>query len=88
MYSRGARKFLILSRSGTGNNEDRLRLVEYLETNGSQVRTPQCDIADAPRLARILLQSIEELGQVKGCVQASMAPRVSHTHPTAKSSTF
>ena len=75
MLQRGARRFLLLSRSGAQDKQSSQQLVADLETAGAQVRAPQCDVSDHRRLEQVLSGAVAELGPVKGCIQASMAVR-------------
>ncbi|KAF2864665.1 hypothetical protein BDV95DRAFT_508906 [Massariosphaeria phaeospora] len=72
MADRGARHFIILSRSGVRPGKSQ-ELVTDLEKLGVRVAAPKCDVSDAASL-RAALDSCKELGMppVKGCIQGSM----------------
>ena len=75
MASRGARNFILLSRSGPRAEEARQMVIE-LEGEGINVYCPSCDVADTATLQLTLQKCSEMMPPVKGCIQASGALRV------------
>ncbi|RFU79402.1 polyketide synthase [Trichoderma arundinaceum] len=75
IVSRGAKYLIILSRSGASNAASK-ELVEELESNGTVVKSPKCDVSDAEAHKKALDEcAAEGMPPVKGCIQASMVLR-------------
>lgn len=77
MFSRGAKNFLLLSRSGPVLDKSRI-LVEELRRSGARVEAPVCDVADAITLERVLQSYEKKIPPIRGCIQSSMVLRVCH----------
>ncbi|KAF1949998.1 hypothetical protein CC80DRAFT_598435 [Byssothecium circinans] len=71
MERRGARNFLLLSRSGEASPQA-AGFVEELKSRGVCVETPSCNIGDADALRAVLEGARSRMPPVRGCVQASM----------------
>ena len=76
MVERGARNLLLLSRSGK-NSDTARQLVAELESQGVSVLTPKCDVSNTVQLKRLLQNAAENMPPIKGCIQATVALRVS-----------
>ena len=76
IIARKARNFIVLSRSG---RQSKVADEFFQEMIGSDVRVeaPACDITDAVKLQKTLAGLAGEMPPVRGCIQASMVPRVS-----------
>jgi NAD(P)-dependent dehydrogenase (short-subunit alcohol dehydrogenase family) len=72
---RGAKRLLLLSRSGE-DNLDAARTIGKLRERGVSVEAPKCDITDASTLFRVLEKYSKSLPPIGGCIQASMVLRV------------
>ncbi|KAL8650013.1 MAG: hypothetical protein Q9210_004076, partial [Variospora velana] len=71
MASRGARYFILLSRSGARSSEAKA-LHEELHSQGCRVETPACDIAHEQTLKEVLDRCAETMPPIRGCMQATM----------------
>ncbi|KAI1348254.1 hypothetical protein F5Y01DRAFT_328626 [Xylaria sp. FL0043] len=71
MAARGARKFIILSRSGpTGKKA--LALISELEDKGIRVFAEACDLSSEAQLSAAL-ECCVDMHPIKGCINAAMA---------------
>lgn len=79
MVSRGARNFMILSRSGARTNLSK-QLIAELMASGAHVHAPPCDITQAEDLRQVLAEYAPNMPPIRGCIQCTMVLRVrSHT---------
>ena len=76
MASRGARNLILLSRS-IQHSEAVTHLIYSLQQKGVRVETPSCDIAEESVLADLLLKFSRTMPPIKGCIQSSLALKVS-----------
>lgn len=76
MIYRGARKLLLLSRSGTSSN-DAKQFVDSLKDLDQEVHVlaPPCDISNKIILSAVIAEAQKTMGPVAGCIQASMVLR-------------
>ena len=77
MAARGAKNFLIPSRSDLSTSASAMAFVEELQERQVRVVAPICDVADSRSLQRILEEHQASMPPVKGCIQASMVLKVS-----------
>jgi NAD(P)-dependent dehydrogenase (short-subunit alcohol dehydrogenase family) len=75
MVAKGAKKLILLSRSGP-ISKAAMDLVHELVNRGVQLETPKCDVTDVKSLTKALSQSEELLGPIRGCLQATMVLNV------------
>jgi short-subunit dehydrogenase len=75
MSSRGARHFILLSRSGA-RTEDAKTFIHELEAMGVRVYAPACDISDKSALEDVIAYCSEKMPPIKGCIQASAVLKV------------
>ena len=75
MVSRGARNFILLSRSGVKIRES-IDLIEEMESRGVKVAAPCCDVSVEDEVSTTLEKYRSTLPPVKGCIQASMVLKV------------
>ncbi|XXH03844.1 hypothetical protein Hte_010250 [Hypoxylon texense] len=71
MVRRGARNFLMLSRSGAASAIAR-EFVDEMVTQGVNIQAPLCDIVNGPRVRSILKEYEQRMPPIKGCIQATM----------------
>ncbi|KAI3330341.1 hypothetical protein F4824DRAFT_478888 [Ustulina deusta] len=72
MVDGGARRLIILSRSGPVS-EAAIELVSSLTARGVIVFAPKCDASSAPSLTEVLREcEAQALGPIKGCINAAM----------------
>ncbi|KAE8314467.1 hypothetical protein BDV41DRAFT_575726 [Aspergillus transmontanensis] len=71
MLSRGARYFILLSRSIKTDADTRLFL-DSLRLAGATVTTPVCDICDIDSLSNALHEATTKMPPIRGCIQAAM----------------
>ncbi|KAI1260128.1 putative polyketide synthase [Xylariaceae sp. FL1019] len=71
MVSKGVRHIVLLSRSGS-QGEKHMDFVRELQTSGSEVYCPPCDIANPEDLQRALDYCRAHMPAIKGCIQAAM----------------
>lgn len=76
MVSKGARNLILLSRAGPVSESARA-LVDELEASGVRVVARACDIANEANLAAVLADCATDMPPVRGCLQGTMALRVS-----------
>ena len=77
MASKGARHLVLLSRSGPrpGDSEV-IAFIQELETTGTTIYHPACDISNPDSLAQALDHCIHRgMPPIKGCIQAAMVLR-------------
>ncbi|WQF87991.1 Putative Acyl transferase domain superfamily, GroES-like superfamily, alcohol dehydrogenase [Colletotrichum destructivum] len=72
MIGRGARYFLLLSRSGAHGNSDAQKFMDEVESHGARVLAPACDISNRQTLEAILLQTPRDFPPIRGCIQGAM----------------
>ncbi|KAJ0123078.1 Polyketide synthase [Diaporthe amygdali] len=72
MISRGAKFFLLLSRSGVGGHEDAEKFLREVEHLGGTIFAPACDIAKCDVLEKTLRGYEGKLPPIKGCIQGAM----------------
>jgi phthiocerol/phenolphthiocerol synthesis type-I polyketide synthase C len=70
LASRGARRLILVGRSGAASDEARAG-VAALEAQGVQVVAAACDITDRGALAELLARCRESLGPLRGVVHAA-----------------
>ncbi|KAK4183162.1 hypothetical protein QBC35DRAFT_125003 [Podospora australis] len=76
MARRGASNILLLSRSGAGQNPERLATVAELEARGVRLEYGVCDISNLESVQEALrLAAAKGMPPVKGCFQAAMVIR-------------
>ena len=78
MASRGARHFILLSRSGAKGTRAKA-FVEELRSQGCHVEAPACDITQAEILKQVLEQCAKTMPSIRGCIQGTMVLRVRTT---------
>lgn len=71
MASKGARKLIVLSRSGA-TSEAAIQIVRELTEQGIYIATPRCDVTVADSLQRVLEDYGSAMGPIRGCVNATM----------------
>ena len=82
--SRGARNFILLSRSGPKGKEA-ADLIAKLESHGVKIAAPPCDMSIDDELSTTLKKYRSTMPPVRGCIQASMVLKVGfHFHFTAE----
>lgn len=73
MISRGARNFLLLSRSGIARPTPAVSaFLKDVREAGGAVQAPACDITDAAALQAALEQCARDMPPVRDCIQAAM----------------
>lgn len=77
MVSKGARNLVLLSRRDVSINSELVSFVHGLQSRGTTVYCPKCDVADAESLATVLEYCRANMPPIKGCIQAAMELRVS-----------
>ena len=75
MAHRGARHFVLLSRSGAAR-EDARAFLEELRALGVTVKAPICDISDEQSVKNPLSGLADVMPPIRGCIQASMVLQV------------
>lgn len=75
MASRGAKNLILLSRSGPVRDSGKA-LVADLEAMGVKVATPACDVTDIESLRQTIHRCLDDMPQIKGCIQGSMVLKV------------
>ncbi|PVI00072.1 polyketide synthase PksD [Periconia macrospinosa] len=70
MALRGARKLLVPSRSGAAS-QAAMTLVKDLASQGVKIETPKCDLS-VPNAVQELVSNYTHMGQIRGCINASM----------------
>ncbi len=70
LASRGARRLVLVGRSGAASEEARAGVVE-LEAQGVQVMAAACDITDRAALAALLDEARQAFGPLRGVVHAA-----------------
>ncbi|KAF2190022.1 reducing type I polyketide synthase [Zopfia rhizophila CBS 207.26] len=73
LFDRGARHFILLSRSGPKNEEAR-KLVQDLRSGGAVVVAEPCDVTDRAGISAIL-DCAKNMPPVRGCIQGSIVLR-------------
>lgn len=76
MVQRGARNLVLLSRSGPKSEAAKM-LVDELQKRGVNVSTPAVDISNLEELVDNLKRIMKSMPPVRGCIQATVALRVS-----------
>lgn len=74
MAARGARHFLLLSRSGVARQSARI-FVDELSRQNVQVLAPPCDICNLEKLREVLHEALQIMPPIKGCIQGAMSLR-------------
>lgn len=77
MARRGAGHILLLTRSGSNGNPERLRMIEELEAQGVNLRYGICDITDLGSVQKTIKEAASNMPSIKGCFQAAMVIQVS-----------
>ena len=80
MVSKGAKNFILLSRSGAESEAAR-ELLGKLSENGVTVAALKCDASSADQLSEALKQCLESMPPIRGCINAAMELNVS-IHPS------
>ena len=75
MASRGARNFILLSRSGAKGKEA-IDLIEELKSRGVKIAAPPCDVSIEDEVSATLEKYRYTMPPVRGCIQASMVLKV------------
>ena len=75
MAHRGARHFVLLSRSGAAS-EDARAFLEELRAVSVTVEAPVCDISDEQSVKDSLSKLAGVMPPIRGCIQASMVLQV------------
>lgn len=76
MAPRGATNILLLTRSGPGDNPERMRAITELEAQGVKLECGVCDISDLESLQKALrLAATRGMPPIRGCFQAAMVLR-------------
>lgn len=79
LVHRGARNLILLSRSGAkGHGSEADSLILELQQKGVRVETPAVDISDKNKLQGELNSLISTMPPIRGCIQATVALRVSN----------
>lgn len=76
MFSRGARNFIILSRSGLNSRSAR-ELYDELIAAQCKVEARGCDVSDKEAVQEILDDCRQRMPPIRGCVQTAMILKVS-----------
>lgn len=76
MAARGARNFILLSRSGPVTKASQ-KLLEDLRKAGVTVEAPCCDVSSAQSLSSVLSGLEAKMPPIKGCLQCTMVLKVS-----------
>lgn len=79
MVTRGAKNFILLSRSGAVNESSLLFLSE-MRAKRIDIQTPACDISDEKSLVSALNECARLMPPIRGCIQAAMVLKVGHYH--------
>jgi NADPH:quinone reductase-like Zn-dependent oxidoreductase/NAD(P)-dependent dehydrogenase (short-subunit alcohol dehydrogenase family)/aryl carrier-like protein len=75
MVHQGAKYLILPSRSQVeGTGSDRQHFLEELQAQDVIVKAPVCDIANSDQL-QSMLESVHDLPDIKGCIQAAMVMR-------------
>jgi hypothetical protein len=80
MAAKGAKNFLLLSRSGPKSPAAQ-QLLEDLRATGVRVEHPHCDISQAEEVKAVLASAAKDMPPIKGCVQGCLVLEVSWTVP-------
>ena len=80
MVSRGARNFILLSRSGAKGKEA-IDLIEELKSHGVKIAAPPCDVSIDDELSITREKYRSTMPPVRGCIQASMVLKVDFHFP-------
>ena len=75
MVSRGARNFILLSRSGAKGKEA-TDLIEEVKSRGVKIAAPPCDVSIEDEVSTTLEKYRYTMPPVRGCIQASMVLKV------------
>lgn len=75
MVSRGARNFILLSRSGAKSKES-IDLIEELKPRGVAIAAPPCDVSVEDEVSTTLAKYRSTMPPIRGCIQASMVLKV------------
>lgn len=79
MASRGARHFILLSRS-RACTDDAKTFIRELEESGTRLYAPVCDVSDKLALRDVLAYCAEKMPPIKGCIQASAVLKVGNLY--------
>ena len=77
MVDRGAKNLILLSRAGP-RTEPAIALLEELKHKDVNVVVPACDVSNVQALASVLRECQISKPPIKGCIQGSMALKVSN----------
>ena len=80
MVSRGARNFILLSRSGAKSKEA-IDLIEELRSRRVEIAATPCDVSVEDEVSRTLEKYRSTMPPIKGCIQASMVLKVGSHFP-------
>lgn len=76
MVTKGARHLVLLSRSGLPHGDSTtVDFVRDLQSRGTDLYCPSCNIADEASLRRALEYCRQHMPPIKGCIQAAMVLR-------------
>ena len=75
MVSRGARNFILLSRSGV-KGKVAIDLIEELQSQGVKIAASPCDVSIEDEVSTALEKYRSTMPPVRGCIQASMVLKV------------
>lgn len=84
MLRKGARHFLLLSRSGAVGTAGAPEWIKRLEQEGALIEAPRCDVSDHQSLKLVLDDVGTRFPPVKGCWHAGMLVRVSSLRSNVK----
>ncbi|CAH0056997.1 unnamed protein product [Clonostachys solani] len=72
MAEKGARNFIVLSRSGI-SSQAALDTVQWLKERGACVVAPRCDVSSASAVSQVLRECAGSMPPIKGCINSAMA---------------
>lgn len=75
MIDRKVKHLILLSRTSV-RSEAAQELLDELQTRGVNVAAPPCDVGDEQALAFVLKACRKSMPPVKGCIQGTMALKV------------
>ena len=75
MVSRGARNFILLSRSGARSKEA-VDLIKEMKSLDVDIAAPPCDLSVGDEVSATLERYRLTMPPIKGCIQASMVLKV------------
>ena len=82
MVSRGARNFILLSRSGARSKEA-IDLIKEMKSLDVEIAAPPCDLSVESEVSSTLERYRLSMPPIKGCIQASMVLKVGSHFPNS-----